>query len=185
MNIFYLHPDASLCAQQHCDKHVVKMILESVQMLEAAHWRGDGKQPAYYNHPCSKWVRENALHYAWLSLLAQELVREYGVRYGKLHAYYGRIENLRVCIPLTLPHEPFNEPPLCMPDECKFAGNAVASYRAYYAVHKQRFAKWTNREIPGWFTRMVAALQPPGSSRQGVHGDLSPGLGGTTTPDAQ
>ena len=35
MNIFVLHHDIRRCAQFHCDRHVTKMILESVQMLLA------------------------------------------------------------------------------------------------------------------------------------------------------
>ena len=37
MNIFFLHFDPKTCAQMHVDKHVVKMILESVQLLCSAH----------------------------------------------------------------------------------------------------------------------------------------------------
>ena len=38
MNIFILDEDQEKAAQYHCDKHVVKMILESSQMLSTAHW---------------------------------------------------------------------------------------------------------------------------------------------------
>ena len=33
MNIFYLHKDPKVCAEQHLDKHVVKMILGSKGIL--------------------------------------------------------------------------------------------------------------------------------------------------------
>ena len=33
MNIFILDRDPKVCAQYHCDKHVVKMILETAQMI--------------------------------------------------------------------------------------------------------------------------------------------------------
>jgi tRNA(Ile)-lysidine synthase TilS/MesJ len=42
MNIFYLDRDVKLEAQYHCDKHVVKMILESAQLLCTAHRLLDG-----------------------------------------------------------------------------------------------------------------------------------------------
>lgn len=42
MNIFYLDSDPVVCAQMHCDKHVVKMILESCQLLSTAHRVLDG-----------------------------------------------------------------------------------------------------------------------------------------------
>ena len=38
MNIFVLHLQQKLAAQYHCDKHVVKMLLETVQLLYTAHW---------------------------------------------------------------------------------------------------------------------------------------------------
>lgn len=38
MNIFVLDLDPRAAARAHADKHVVKMILEAVQMLYTAHW---------------------------------------------------------------------------------------------------------------------------------------------------
>ena len=38
MNIFILDEDIDKCAEYHVDKHVVKMILESAQLLCTAHW---------------------------------------------------------------------------------------------------------------------------------------------------
>ena len=38
MNIFILDKDIEKCAQYHCDKHLIKMILESAQLLCTAHW---------------------------------------------------------------------------------------------------------------------------------------------------
>ncbi len=69
MNIFALDTDPVTCAQYHCDKHVIKMILESVQMLsttcsilgaEAPY------KPTHANHPCTKWVRESWENFGWL-----------------------------------------------------------------------------------------------------------------------
>ena len=42
MNIFYLDSDPIICAKMHNDKHCVKMILESAQMLSTAHRELDG-----------------------------------------------------------------------------------------------------------------------------------------------
>ena len=38
MNIFVLDKNPVKAAEYHCNKHVVKMILEAGQMLCAAHW---------------------------------------------------------------------------------------------------------------------------------------------------
>jgi len=47
MNLFFLSRDPSICAQQHCDKHVVKMILEYAQLLSTAHRLLDGKPQTF------------------------------------------------------------------------------------------------------------------------------------------
>ena len=44
MNIFYLDRDAKLAAQYHCDKHVVKMIIEYAQLMSTAHRMLDGDE---------------------------------------------------------------------------------------------------------------------------------------------
>lgn len=44
MNLFVLDIDPVKAAQQQCDKHVVKMIVESAQMLSTAHRLLDGTQ---------------------------------------------------------------------------------------------------------------------------------------------
>lgn len=42
MNIFFLDKDPKICAQYHCDKHVVKMIVELAQLLSTVHRVYDG-----------------------------------------------------------------------------------------------------------------------------------------------
>lgn len=44
LNLFYLHEDPIKSAELHCDKHVVKMIIEYAQMLSTAHRMLDGEQ---------------------------------------------------------------------------------------------------------------------------------------------
>lgn len=51
MNIFYLHEIPRVAAQMHCDSHVIKMIVESAQMLSTAHRILDHDyEKTYYNH---------------------------------------------------------------------------------------------------------------------------------------
>jgi hypothetical protein len=42
-----------------------------------------------------------------------------------------------------------------MPDECKVPGDAVASYRKYYIMKKNRFATWKTN-IPTWYSEGIA-----------------------------
>ena len=146
MNIFYLHNDTKLCAEQHVDKHVVKMIVEYAQLLSTAHRMIDGVQYAaksktgrnvkrfrlennnldnivykavHYHHPSAVWARETKMQYLWLYDLFKKLGQEYTHRYGKRHKSQAVIE---WCI-INLPNIPevgyMTEQPKAMPDECK------------------------------------------------------------------
>ena len=95
MNIFYLDKDPVIAAQMSCDKHCVKMILESAQMLSTAHRVLDGDKyaddvglykMAHKNHPSTIWVRSSSANYDWLWKHMRALMREYTHRYGKIHA---------------------------------------------------------------------------------------------------
>lgn len=92
MNIFFLSFNPREAAEYHCDKHVVKMIIESAQMLYCAHWTineskllPNAYKKAHQNHPCTIWVRETLGNYLWLCSLAWWLCKEYTLRYGKVH----------------------------------------------------------------------------------------------------
>ena len=67
MNIFVLDKNPIRAAKMACDKHVVKMILESAQMLCSVQPEGTAPyKRSFYNHPCTKWVRESDANYDWL-----------------------------------------------------------------------------------------------------------------------
>ena len=90
MNIFYLHRDPVIAAKVQYNKHVVKMILESAQMLCTAHHHYDEDtdvpyKKAHYNHPSTIWTRESDEHYMWLFDHMCALGKEYTKRYGKIH----------------------------------------------------------------------------------------------------
>jgi hypothetical protein len=89
MNIFILHKEPSICAKMHCDRHVVKMIIESCQILCSVHWILGKKAPyklTHYNHPCSIWARSSISNYKWLLELTRNLCNEYSHRYNRKHA---------------------------------------------------------------------------------------------------
>mgnify|MGYP000607032860 CR=1 FL=1 len=98
MNIFFLDDDIKKCAQYHCDKHVVKMILETAQLLCGVHHMIDqvtDQVPyklSHKNHPCSIWSRESLSNYLYLCELGLELCYEYTYRYGKKHKSQSVIE---------------------------------------------------------------------------------------------
>lgn len=153
MNIFYVDKDPKLAAQSLGDKHVVKMILESAQMLSTAHNILNPNYPGPYktthvNHPSSIWVRSDRHHYGWLLRHFCSLLDEYTHRYGKTHKCREHL-NWLLWFPQIMPAVGFIEPPLCMPDVYKI-GDAVTSYREYYKVGKAHLHKYTKREKPEW-----------------------------------
>lgn len=155
MNIFVLDYEPQKCAQMHCDKHVVKMILETAQLLCGAHWMSDSQHDIPYklshkNHPCSIWVRECYENYVWLCDLGMSLCEEYTYRYGKRHKSQDIIEWCMLHKPNLRENGDITPFPLAMPNECK-VGDVIKSYRNYYNTHKKDFAKWKNRSVPYWF----------------------------------
>ena len=152
MNIFALDRNPEMAANYHCDKHVLKMIIETAQLLSNSHHLTGKAGPyklTHKNHPCSIWVLESLSNYRWLVKMGKALASEYTKRYGKIHKVQAVIELLEA-----------NEPQIkdigltdfkqAMPDEYKDKDSIIA-YRKYYIGDKSRFAKWKNNKIPDWF----------------------------------
>lgn len=175
MNIFFLHTVAAVAAEWHCDKHVVKMILESTQLLWTAQHvlHGGpppdidtapttkagihGYKPTHKNHPCNRWVRESPANYRWLCDLADALVAEYHHRYPArrgAHACEAHLAWLRAHPPPFPPTAPrsLTWPALAMPDEYKISKNPTVCYRAYYLGAKSHFLNYTGRAPPVWLS---------------------------------
>ena len=159
MNIFYLSRDPVKAARFHCDKHVVKMILETAQLLSTAHRVLDNAdhellyRVTHKNHPCAIWIRESRDNYKWALELMKALNAEYMERYGKAspHKSMSLLPLLRKP-PKKLKARGFSNPPQCVPEDCKRRGT-VAAYRAYYRKHKSRFAVWAYSKTPNWFLK--------------------------------
>ncbi len=174
MNIFFLSALPRRAAQAHCDRHVVKMILESTQLLWTAHHATRTPIPATApppykplnpNHPCGRWVRASVINYLWLCALAACLVAEYHYRYphGRAHACEPHIAWLTANPPPSLPRIRMTPPALAMPPEYHVAGDPVASYRAYYLGPKRDrgLLVYTRRSPPDW----VAPTRQPENRR--------------------
>jgi len=156
MNIFVLDLNPIICAKYHNDKHCVKQLLETAQLLCGVHHVTNNindKIPyrlSHKNHPCSIWVRECLENYLWLCNLGIELSKEYTFRYNKIHksqeVIYWCLNNL----PKLNKNNKITEFNLVMPDDCK-TNDVVQSYRLYYNKYKKHIAFWKNREQPEWF----------------------------------
>lgn len=153
MNIFVLDKNPKQCARYHNNRHNIKMILETAQLLCGVHWVLGGEAQyklSHRNHPCAIWTRECIENYIWLCDLGLELCYEYTYRYDKRHKSQDVIEWCLMNTPKLPENGNITEFALAMPDECK-VGNAVDSYRRYYVTEKSDLAVWKNREIPEWY----------------------------------
>ncbi len=151
MNIFVLDLDPVQAARGQCNKHVVKMIVESAQLLVTAFPAGTTPyRHTHVNHPCAKWVRASLSNYEWLLRHACELCNEYTRRYGKVHRTEHVITALDAPDLSDVGLTPFAQ---AMPDQYRRA-DVVEAYRGYYVGEKSRFAKWAPRaQAPSWWPR--------------------------------
>lgn len=175
MNIFALDQSPVKSAMYHCDKHCVKMIVETAQLLSTAHrvldgqeivtkknnrkktiWKlNDERETTIYaathrNHPSAIWVRSTRENYLWATELLKALCSEYTHRYSRVHKteYSGVVKQLEK-VPSNIKNDKLEPFALAMPDEYKGV-DKVESYRKYYVGSKSHMFKWKNREVPDW-----------------------------------
>ena len=144
MNIFVLDDNPWNAAQMVCNRHAVKMPLESAQMLCTAHHHYDiftdvPYKKAHYNHPSTIWVRQNKNHYRWLYNHMIGLGQEYEDRYGKTHLSITKCKGPLFTYPVDIPEGKFEQPPQCMPDEYKDKCS-IQAYWNYYIGDKKQIA---------------------------------------------
>ena len=162
MNIFFTSTDPVQCAREHCDRHLVKMILEQAQLLSTAHVLCDKNQVAYKktheNHPCAVWIRKDKNNYLWGADLLKALLTEYSYRTGKVHKTSEHLPALLV------PPENIADTwgmttfmPKCMPDQFKSKHITVAyqnylnsKFSEWLSRDRPLKVEWTNRETPAW-----------------------------------
>lgn len=157
----------------HADKHCIKMILESCQLLSTAHRILDGEETigktktgrnvkrwmlndwrdtvlysaTHIHHPSAVWCRKTNSNYNWLADLTYALCKEYTYRYGKVHKCEetGLVDKLRNNVPINISVGDFTEPTPAMPDNVKVLNDSISSYRNYYIQNKQHLASWRGK----------------------------------------
>lgn len=152
MNIFVTDESPQLSAIVLPDKHIVKMPLETCQMLAIVasdKWghgygtlpKADGtpyatEKGAFRNHPCTVWARESIENARWLIAHGLALAAEYGARYGKRHSCWPALVEASRIFPIadSRDHTPFVR---AMPDEYKL-DTSISTFDAYkmYIVSK-------------------------------------------------
>ena len=157
MNIFYLDKCPNKAAKVQYNKHVVKMILESAQMLCTAHHvYGSPEQKenvpykqAHLNHPSTIWVRTNNRNYMWLYWHMIALGEEYTKRYNKKHLTITKCEDFLYKPPAYLKDALYGDPidmPQCMPDEYKDKCS-IQAYWNYYIHGKKDIANLKTEKL--------------------------------------
>jgi len=154
MNIFYLDKCPVKAAQVQYNKHVVKMILESAQMLcTAHHCYGDKDQvenvpykQAHLNHPSTVWTRRSKSTYMWLYNHMMALGNEYTKRYGKTHLSITKCKDFLAIPPRHIQGDDWCQPPQAMPDEYKDECS-IQAYWNYYIGEKHVVANLKTEKL--------------------------------------
>jgi hypothetical protein len=152
MNIFVVDQDPRTAARSLVDRHVVKMVLETAQMMCSVFPEGEAPyRRTHYNHPCSVWTRERFANYEWLYSHGSALSSEFTFRFGKEHKSSAVIDWCWNNVSRSLFRSDGHITPFAqaMPDEYKDADPVVA-YRRYYTLAKAHLHHWTRREEPAW-----------------------------------
>lgn len=153
MNIFVVDNDPFNAGINLCNKHIVKMPLETAQLLCTAIHELSGIEtpykPCYKNHPCGIWTRASRDNFDWLIEHGLGLCAGYTIEYGKQHKCRAVIEWAAKNRP-AFSSTDLTKHPTCMPVEY-VVDDVVESYRRYYIGAKSKFAKWNNRNKPEWF----------------------------------
>lgn len=136
----------------HTDRHVLKMIIESAQILCSAYYfTGESELSPYKlthkNHPCCAWVRESLSNWIWLRDLALALCEEYTFRYGKIHKCEQIIRSLKTP---KLADKGFTGIRCVMDEKYKISEDPVLNYRNYYREGKRHLLTWKKRSPPPW-----------------------------------
>ncbi len=181
MNIFYVAECPVEAAQALVDKHVVKMVLESAQLLSTAHRVLDGQEiigtspsgrkqkqwklydaretvlykATHINHPSAVWIRQNVENYNWLVEHFFALLDEYTYRYDKKHKCMGELSFQLCTPPKNLEYAELTPPPSCMDEKYIISENVVDNYRNYYILGKSDLHCWKRRDPPNWIYEPV------------------------------
>ncbi len=151
MNIFVLDYDIQKCVEATVNRHVVKMVLETSQLLCTTLNLLGVETPyksCHMKHPCRLWTGVSQSNFVWLCEYGNALANEYTYRYGKVHA---SLEVIKFCQKHVnvLPDGDLTPFAQAMPEQYKDS-DAVVAYRKYYLGEKRDLFSWTKREIPEW-----------------------------------
>ncbi|WP_341794884.1 pyrimidine dimer DNA glycosylase/endonuclease V [Rickettsia endosymbiont of Rhinocyllus conicus] len=165
MNIFVTDISPIVSAQALDDKRVVKMILESAQLLSSAIFinsqsiYNDIYKPTHLKHPCTIWTSVNIANWNWLFKHLEALCLEYKFRFNKLH----KTEILLSTLPKYNYYLPngtittfinYTRSKILNLDFTSVS-NVCIAYQKYLSAkwyHDKIKPRWSKRNMPYWFT---------------------------------
>ena len=138
MQIFVPSPSPLQSAQYLDDKRVIKMVLESAQLL--SNMLGGPYRKTHLNHPCMVWLRKDPANVKWLRAHMGALLHEYTERYGREHKC--KALGLHLDKDLTVTVEGF----------CNATTNHQHVKDVHLAYQLELNHKWeTDKRTPTWY----------------------------------
>jgi predicted nucleic acid-binding Zn finger protein len=162
MNIFAINNCPSQSAKELCNKHIIKMPLETLGMLVFAFEEGktlypNNRKNRHYLHPASIWARSSKNNFEWLLEHGFSLCSEYQIRYKREHFACSHLldikKNINNLIFEQVNLTPFSRCFSSFKEELdKTTTNTIEAYKLFYKKDKKDFAKWPSLEkIPSWW----------------------------------
>jgi hypothetical protein len=154
MNIFVSSKDPIQAAIVLDDKRLVKMCLETCQLLSTTMHIHSIKnapyKPTHKNHPATKWASESKENFKWLLAHFEALLAEYTFRFNRVH----KCEQYVISFYEALWHLPTKKlTPFTNCTPYKQLKNIEVAYKLTlqdkWAKDKYK-PKWTNRTPPWW-----------------------------------
>lgn len=153
MNFFWLSHDPAESARFNVDSHVLKIVIESCQVLSTAHPEKTAPyHHSHYNHPLCVWARSSLANYLHLVRFSRALFAEYSYRYNRRHKCENTLDWLSENAP-AIPDLGLTRIPRCFKEfkgVIVETGDIAEDYREYYRRGKRHLFRWKGREVPGW-----------------------------------
>ncbi len=151
MPVYFLDNNPREAARCLCDKHLGRILVDTVQILCAVCQHYDYEVP--YNSFSGNdfivvWAKTSLANFRWLNDYADEIGKEYVKRYKKSHA---TIDVLKELPTPPLANISLTEFPSIVPDKYKME-DTVESYRNLYIHEKSKNATWNKgTNPPNWY----------------------------------
>lgn len=147
MNIFILDTNPIKAAKCLDDKRVVKMILETAQILctvlNKCGVSNTPYKPTHVNHPCTLWAGKTRMNFQWLLSHGQALCSEYTNRYSKRHKSQDIIDwaaEFDELVPVGRLTEFIN---------CTTYKNVSDTVKAYHMYMSDKYKQ--DKRVPTWY----------------------------------